>query len=70
MSVDVQAPHSSIPSQGTIEVAQGEVAVILQGCEDIAEVSITAGPPRSIQVIPAGDTQQIVEVDLVYCCLL
>ena len=70
VAVDAEVPGASHPCQRTIEVVGCHVAAVLPRGEHIAQVGVAASPVGAKQVGVAANTQQIVEVDFIYCVIL
>ena len=68
--IDAEVPVAGIPVQRTIEIGRCDEGIPLPVKQDITQVEITALPVRSVHIVTAGDTHQIVEVDLIGCLVL
>ena len=68
--VDAEVPVTSLPVEGTVEIAGGHIGTVLPVEEDITQVEIPTSPVDSIQVIITVDAHQVVEVDLISSLIL
>ena len=68
--IDAEMPVAGVPVQRTIEIGSCDEGIPLPVKQDIAQVEITALPVGSIHIVTAGDTHQIVEIDLIGCLVL
>ena len=68
--IDAEVPVAGVPVQRTIEIGCCDEGIPLPVEQDIAQIEITALPVGSIHIVTAGDTHQIVEVDLIGCLVL
>jgi hypothetical protein len=63
--IDTEVPVACVPVEGAVEVRGSNKCVPLCFQQDVTHVEVTALPISSINIINAGDTHQVVEVDLV-----
>ena len=63
--IDAEVPVAGIPVQRTIEIGRCDEGIPLPVEQDIAQVEITALPIGPVHIVTAGDTHQIVEIDLI-----
>ena len=68
--IDAEVPVAGVPVQRTIEIGSCDEGIPLPVKQDIAQIEITALPVCSIHIVTAGDTHQIVEIDLIGCLVL
>ena len=68
--IDAEVPVAGVPVQRTIEIGSCDEGIPLPVKQDITQVEITALPVGSVHIVTAGDTHQIVEVDLIGCLVL
>ena len=68
--VNAEVPVAGVPVQWTIEIGCCEEGIPLPVKQDIAQVEVTALPVGSVHIVTAGDTHQIVEIDLIGCLVL
>ena len=68
--VNAEVPVAGVPVQRTIEIGCCEEGIPLPVKQDIAQVEVTALPVGTIYVVIAGDTHQVVEVNLVGSLIL
>ena len=68
--IDAEVPVTSVPVQRTIEIGCCYEGIPLPVVQDIAQVEITALPVGSVHIVTAGDTHQVVEIDLIGCLVL
>ena len=63
--IDAEVPIASVPVQRTIEIGSCDEGIPLPVKQDIAQIEIAALPIGAIHIVTAGDTHQIVKIDLV-----
>jgi len=63
--IDPEVPVACVPVEGAVEVRGSNKCVPLCFQQDVTHVEVTALPISSINIINAGDTHQVVEVNLV-----
>ena len=63
--IDAEVPVTSLPVEGTVEVGSCHKGVPLPRIEDIAQVEVAALPVDAKDVVDAGHSHQVVEVNLV-----
>ena len=63
--IDAEVPVAGVPVQRTIEIGGCDESVPLPVEQDIAQIEVATLPIGSIHVVTAGDTHQVVEVDLI-----
>ena len=63
--VDAEVPVATLPVQGTIEIGGCTEELPLPVDEHVAQVEVTTLPVNTKDIVIAGDTHQIVEVDFV-----
>ena len=68
--VDAKVPVACIPVQRTVEIGCCDESIPLPVEQDIAQVEITTLPVGAVHVVAAGDTHQVVEIDLIGCLVL
>ena len=68
--IDAEVPVTGVPVQRTIEIGCCHEGIPLPVEQDITQVEITALPVGSIHIVTAGDTHQVVEIDLLGCLVL
>jgi len=68
--IDAEVPITGVPVQRTIEIRSCEEGIPLPVKQDIAQIEITALPIGSVHIVTAGDTHQVVEIDLIGCLVL
>ena len=68
--IDAEVPITGVPVQRTVEIRSCEEGIPLPVKQDIAQIEITALPIGSVHIVTAGDTHQVVEIDLIGCLVL
>ena len=68
--IDAEVPVAGVPVQRTIEIGCCDEGIPLPVEQDIAQVEIAALPVGSVHIVTAGDTHQVVEIDLIGCLVL
>ena len=68
--IDAEVPVTGVPVQRTVEIRSCDEGIPLPVKQDIAQIEITTLPIGSVHIVTAGDTHQIVEVDLIGCLVL
>ena len=68
--IDCEVPVSCDPVEGAVEVGSRDKGVPLCLQQDIAHIEVTALPIDTINIVNAGDSHQVVEVDLVGSLIL
>ncbi len=68
--IDCEVPVSCVPVEGAVEVGSRDKGVPLCLQQDIAHIEVTALPIDTINIVNAGDSHQVVEVDLVGSLIL
>jgi hypothetical protein len=68
--IDAEVPVTGVPVQRTIEIGCCYEGIPLPVEQDIAQIEITALPVGPVHIVTAGDTHQIVEIDLIGCLVL
>ena len=68
--IDAEVPITGVPVQRTIEIRSCDEGIPLPVKQDIAQIEITALPIGSVHIVTAGDTHQVVEIDLIGCLVL
>ena len=68
--IDAEVPVTGVPVQRTIEIRSCDEGIPLPVKQDIAQIKITTLPIGSVHIVTAGDTHQVVEIDLIGCLVL
>ena len=68
--IDAEVPVACIPVEGAVEVGRCDKGVPLCLQQDVAHIEVTALPIDAIDIVNAGDSHQVVEVDLVGSLIL
>ena len=63
--VDAEVPVAAVPVEWAVEIAGGTEGLPLPVKQNIAEVQVATLPVGGVDVVVAGDTHQVVEVDFV-----
>ena len=68
--IDAEVPVTGVPIQWAVEIGSCYESIPLPVEKDIAQVEIAALPVGSVHIVTAGDTHQIVQIDLIGCLVL
>lgn len=63
--IDAEVPVAGVPVEWTIEIGGFNISAILPVEQYVAEVQVTVLPVDAVEVLPAADVHQVVEVDFV-----
>ena len=68
--VDAEVPATGVPVERTEEIGCGLEGFPLPRIEDIAQVEVATLPVDAVDIVRAGDTHEVVEVDFVGSLIL
>ena len=63
--IDAKVPVACLPEQRTVEIGCCAEGIPLPGVEDVAQIQVTALPVYTKNVVNAGNSHQVVEVNLI-----